>query len=67
MLMWLHAGTPERKEIAYEQGLPSVGYQRSSFFYRIISFLLKERHCGYPTRFQMCNHCVTTILTPLLL
>lgn len=63
---WLHAGISEREDTwTREEGLPSVGYQRSVFFHRSIDYffyfiLLKERHYGYPTRFQMCNHYVTT-------
>lgn len=60
MLEYLKGKTRTR-----EEGLPSVGYQRSIFFNSLILyfyfiFLLKERHYGYPTRFQMCNHYVTT-------
>lgn len=68
MLMWLHAGTPEREDTQTRVALcclPGVSFFFFSLF--VFYFLLKERHCGYPTRFQMCNHYETTILTLSLL
>lgn len=61
MLEYLKGKTHEQEK----KGCPLLATRGLfSFIDPLIIFfnfiLLKERHYGYPTRFQMCNHYVTT-------